>query len=519
MSRSNLAGKRLIAGIHLNELMKLPTDSTNHQSSVEQNKTIHLNGILLSVGGNLVGLITSLGTIMIAARMLSKEDLGTFFLVMVVVQFVALFSDLGLKNTAIRTLSSLPVGSMQFTEATRYLLTITICASIVGCFVLWSAMPVIKSIWPYQVFHNQLIYVGPIAIVTAMFQIITSILVGGKHFKKLSAVIAAMEILRAMISVAGLIAGLGVSSLFWGMIISRLIGIGVVWVAMPSWFALSFGYERSADLFKFGGWLYGGSLISASMVRCSDAILTSHLGPAALAVYSAAMQIPAVMQRIFETTRPALLGYVTTYHGTYEKQQVEAVRILTAVLAVAATVLITLAGPLMTLLYSEQYANGIVIMQALTLWAVLAIVNYFYSVVLIGKGQPRRAFVLTVPQLSIMLVSAPLLVPQYGGFGGAIALIITAFLGNLIGAKIIAGDDNEMWSALVSNMIRAAGPLLLLLVVVTQVTLSVFSSACLAGLMLATLFSLRVITTADVNALRVVLSRLIGRISIRPTAA
>ncbi|MGE0642123.1 MAG: oligosaccharide flippase family protein [Nitrospira sp.] len=498
--------------------MKLAADGSNHQLLIEQNKSNHLNGILLSVGGNLVGLIASLGTIMVAARVLSKDDLGAFFLVMVVVQFVALFSDLGLKNTAIKTLSSLPVGSLQFIETTRYLLTITTSASIVGCIVLWSAMPVIKSIWPYEVFHNQLIYVGPISIVTAMFQIITSILVGGKQFKKLSVVAATMEILRAMISAAGLIAGLGVSSLFWGMIISRLVGIGAVWVAMPSWFALSFWYGRSADLFKFGGWLYGGSLISASMVRCSDAILTSYLGPAALAVYSAAMQIPAVMQRVFETTRPALLGYVAAYHGTYEKQQVEAVRILTAVLAVAATMLIPLASPLMTLLYSDQYVSGIMIMQALTLWAVFAIVNYFYSVILIGKGQPRRAFFLTVPQLFIMLLSAPWLVPQYGGFGGAIALIITAFLGNIIGAKIIAGNDNEMWLALVSNMIRAGGPLLLVLVTVTHVTLSIFPSVCLTGLTLAALILLRVITAADVNALWVVLSRIIGRMSIRPTA-
>ena len=484
---------------------------------MEHDKSHYRLGVILAAGGNLLGMAASLVTIMVAARMLSKDDLGAFFLVMVVVQFVVLLSDLGLKNTSIKTLSSLPVGSPEFIQATHYLLTITLCASFLACGICWALMPLLKSLWPYDSFRAQLIYAVPIAFLTALFQIMTSILVGGKQFKRLSAWSAGIEVLRAAISAGCLVAGLGVSALFWGMIISRLVGISAVWASTPSWFALSFRYQGRSDLFKFGGWLYGGSLVSACMVRCSDAILTTYLGPAALAVYSAAMQIPTVMQRVFEATRPALLGYVAAHHGSYEHQQIEAARILTAVLAVAATMCIALAEPLMTLLYSKQYESGVVIMQALSLWMVLALLNYFYSVILIGKGQPRRAFLLTVPQLFIMLVAGQLLVSQYHGFGGALALVITAFLGNLIGAKLIAGEDNAMWSALVMNMIRAAGPVVVFFIIVIQIKLSVFVLACATVGALASLGLLRVVTLSDINAVRELGSQLAGRLSARPT--
>jgi O-antigen/teichoic acid export membrane protein len=484
---------------------------------MEQSKAHYLSGIILSAGANLAGMGASLVTIMVAARLLSKDELGTFFLVMVMVQFVALFSDLGLKNTAIRTLSSLPPQSLEFVQTARYLFTVTIVTSIVACLAFWSVMPLLKWLWPYESFQHHLIFAAPIAVLTAILQIVTSLLVGGKEFKKLSALSVGIEVLRAIFSTTGLVVGWGISSLFWGMIISRIVGIGAVWVSMPALFAFTLRHPRKADLFKFGGWLYGGSLMSVLVVRCSDLILTTYMGTAALAVYSAAMQIPATMQRVFETIRPALLGYVATYQDTYRRQQVEAARIVTAVLAVATTILIPLSGPLMALLYSDSYIEGIPIMQALSVWVTFALVNYFYSIILIGIGLPKGAFLLTVPQLLIMLLSTSLLVPQYGGFGAAMALVATAFLGNIVGAKIVAGSDRKTWHALLMIFVRAAAPLLLFLIIISHMKLSFFSLVFLSGAILALLIALKVVTAKDINALRLSLSEMIGRLSVRPT--
>jgi O-antigen/teichoic acid export membrane protein len=223
------------------------------------------------------------------------------------------------------------------------------------------------------------------------------------------------------------------------------------------------------------------------------------------------------MQRVFETIRPALLGYVATYQDTYRRQQVEAARIVTAVLAVATTILIPLSGPLMALLYSDSYIEGIPIMQALSVWVTFALVNYFYSIILIGIGLPKGAFLLTVPQLLIMLLSTSLLVPQYGGFGAAMALVATAFLGNIVGAKIVAGSDRKTWHALLMIFVRAAAPLLLFLIIISHMKLSFFSLVFLSGAILALLIALKVVTTKDINALRLSLSEMIGRLSVRPT--
>mgnify|MGYP003393169727 FL=1 len=484
---------------------------------MEQSKARYVSGILLSAGANVAGMGASLVTIMVAARLLSKDDLGAFFLVMVVVQFVALMSDLGLKNTAIKTLSSLLPQSAEFVQTARYVLTVAIASSVVACFALWLVMPLLKWLWPYESFHSQFLYAVPVAFLTVVLQVVTSLLVGAKELKRLAALSAGIEVLRAMLSTSALVVGCGVNSLFWGMILSRVVGIGAIWAAMPTLFRVTLQYPHKADLFKFGGWLYGGSLMSMLIVRCSDLILTTYMGTAALAIYSAAMQIPTTMQRVFESMRPALLGYVAAYQDTHRGQQVEAVRIVTAALAVTTTVLMALSGVLMDLLYSERYQDGVPIMQALSVWMTFAIVNYFYSIILIGTGKPKESFLMTVPQLIVMFISTLLLVPRYAGYGAAIALVITAFLGNIVAAKIVAADDRETWHALVVNLLRAAIPLTLFLIISVYVKLSFFSLICLSGATLALLTILKVVTTKDISALRQAVWEMKGHLSVRPT--
>jgi len=486
---------------------------------MEQSKAHYLSGIILSAGANLAGMAAALVTIMVAARMVSKDELGAFFLVMVVVQFVALFSDFGLKNTAIKALSSLPPQSAEFIQTARYLLTMTVATSVVSCLVLWSVMPCLKSLWPYESFQGYLVFAAPIAVLTAVLQIVTSLLVGGKEFKRLSLLSVGVEALRATLSTGGLMLGWGVNSLFWGMIVSRVVGIGTVWMTMPALFSFGFQHPRRAEFLKFGGWLYGGSLLSVGMVRCADAMLTTYMGMAALAVYSAAMQIPTALQRVFESMRPALLGYVAAHHDGSDRQQAETMRILTAALSVATIVIIVLSGPLMTVLYSEQYTGGILIMQTLSVWMAFSLINYFYSIILVGRGQSREAFLQTVPQLLIMLWSTSLLVPLYEAVGAASALVITAFLGNLIAAKIVAGDDRNAWWMLTMIFVRAAVPLLLFLVIVSQMKLAFSSLMILGGAMLAVLIMLKVLKTSDIAAVRIVISGMVGQAPVRSTTA
>jgi O-antigen/teichoic acid export membrane protein len=229
------------------------------------------------------------------------------------------------------------------------------------------------------------------------------------------------------------------------------------------------------------------------------------------------MQVPGVLQRVFESIRPALLGYISAQQTAYANPQIAAVRIVTALLAVAATLLIALSRPLMTVLYSEKYESGVNIMQALSVWMAFTIVNYLFSIILIGNGQSRKAFLLTLPQLFTIVISASLLVPRYEGFGAAIALIATAFIGNIVGARMVAGDDKSTCHVLTMVFLRAAAPLLLLLIAASLAKDSFLLLVGFACITIVLLVAFKAITLNDIKTLRAALIGMAERIPTRRT--
>ncbi len=469
----------------------------------------------MSGGANLLGMAASLITVMVAAHLLSQEELGAFFLVMLLAQCTALFGDIGFQNTAIKTLSSLSVTSPNFTHTSRYIMTIAALTALAASLGVICLLPFVTSLWPYQYFHDHAVLAAPVAFLTATTQVSMALLIGARQFRRLSILSAGMETLRAILSIGGLLIGFGVGSLLWGMIISRLVGISLAWAWMPFVFIPQFHHPQRSQIFKFGGWLYGCSMMSVAMVRTADTLLTTYLGPAALAVYSAAMQVPSALQRVFESIRPTLLGYVSSQDNAGTNPQTRLIRIMSALLAVVATGLIWLSSPLMTLLYSEKYAMGVHIMQTLSVWAVFTVINYLYSVILIGNGQSRAAFLLTLPQFVVMLIAATVLVPRYHGFGAALALLVTAFVGNLVGAWLLGADGTER-RRLAVGFLRVAVPLLVCLGLVVNVPQSFVIEFGLACLTIVSLVITGALLGDDVKAFRAMLVGLVKRTPTSP---
>ena len=455
----------------------------------------YFQGILWVGSGNVLGMVAALVTIAVAVRLTSKEEIGAYFLVMVVAQFGAILGDIGLKNTAIKMLSASLASDAVHTA--RFLVTVTLISSLAMAFVLTIAVPLVTKLWPYQEFREHAWLGALIAFFVINLQMATSLLVGAGKFKELSGLNAGMEMMKAVISVTALLCGFGASGLLWAVILSRIVGIGLVWRLIPSQFGLCLRHPEGMAMLKFGGWLYGCSVLSLVMVKASDTMLATYMGIGALAIYSAAMQLPSALLRVFESIRPVLLGYASSRENTAPVRLVESVRIGAGLLAVLAAILMGIADPLMTLLFSPEYGVGAKVMQALCAWTAISIVNYYFSITLIGNGSPHKAFILIIPQVIISIVTTWLLVPSFQGLGAAIALTITSLLGNMIGAWVVAGNNRALFLSLNAAHLRAALPLLTLLIAVCVLESSAGQMVGMVSATLGLLVLLGAVTVDD----------------------
>lgn len=471
-------------------------NAMSNYSNSPNNKSYYLKGMVWSSFGNIVAMLASLATVTFAVRLLTKEEVGAFYLAVFITGFAACLGDIGFRNTAIKFLSI--ADKSEIINATRYFSTINFLASVLTCFVFTIVLPFLINIWPFEEFHKISWYCIPIVLLMINFQMGSALLVGHKMFNTLSIVTATIELFRMLVSILFLYLGYGAIGLLLSLILSRIIGIGIIWYKIPCCARPLLKYKKSKEIFSFSGWMYGTSVMSIITVRTADTVLTTYLGAATFAIYSTAMQIPSGLQKIFESIKPVILGYVSSLKMDAANASVAAVRLLSGLLAISVVFLVVLANPLVSLIFSSRYADSVPIMQALCIWTAIGIVNYYLSLTLIGMGCGRKFLILTIPQFFTMLASSIILIPNYQGMGAAVSLIITSFVGNITGSWLIADGNLKLFYKLIWAFLRSTLPLLLLFVLLLTKP-PLIATLFFLPFMIMVLFLSKAITPRDIK--------------------
>lgn len=412
-----------------------------------------------STMGSIVAMGANITTVMIAVRSLEKDAMGAYFLTLIIVTFANTFSDLGLRTAAIRFLSSTDNKDKQ--DIDRYLLSISSILSIITCIILWLILPTLIATWPSESFKEVAWLTVPLAFLVISFNLNNAILAGFRLFKPLALITPFVELLKMTISIVAIKNGLGAEWLLYSIGISRAIGIIISMYNIPGSKKPLIRHKRANEIFAFSGWMYSSSLLSVINVKMIDLLLATYMGTTGLATYSTAMQIPSMIQKIFESVRPVVLGYLSSLGLAATEVSIIAVRVLSAVLTISSALLIVITPFLIHLVFSSQYEESIPIMQLLSTWMTIGLTNYFLLLTLTGMGKSRRAFFLSVPQFIVAVISSLLLVPQYQGIGAACALIITSLVGNIVASRLVAGDDIKISNQLNKAYLSSSLPLML----------------------------------------------------------
>ncbi len=457
----------------------------------------YLRGMIWSLSGNIIGIVASAATIIMAIRMLDKSQMGAYFLTMLVANFSIVLGDLGLINTTIRFLSR----TEEKNKLSNYVITIRLIFSVLTCLVLLILMPFLFRIWPSEEFSRIGFYCVPMVFLMMIYQLGLALFSGYQMFGNMSVFIAVTEIFRMIISLYLLYIGFGAKGLLIGMIATHLIGIFVIIYLLPFRVRVTLQHKNWREVLKFGGWIHGSSVMSVVTIRSADAILTTYLGPIALAVYSTASQIPIMMRRLFGTIKPVMLGYISSLKMEAARASVTSVRLLACFLSAFAAFIIVVAKPLILLLYTPKYFESIPILQILCLWSCFGMVNHFLSLTLTGMGRIKLIFLLQIPQFIMIVSTGVILIPVYKGFGASISLLLSSMLGIFLQIWAVAGKDDSLHRRLHLAFFRSVLPLMFLVIIELFFKPSLLINLTLFFIFISILFILKSITLRDVKIL------------------
>ncbi len=468
-------------------------------AKTKYSKSHFLRGMVWTSWGNVIAIATGIITVVLASRILNKEELGVYFLILMLGNFVSVVGDFGLRTTSIKFLSS--AHGEEKTHIANSLLSMQFLQIVFIGVILVPILIVLKKFWTSELFGASVWYVIPFAVFQMVNNALSTAFVGYHKFKTFSMLIICLAVLRMVMSVTLLLLGYKLDGLMWSLIFSTFLSCIIIWQVLPFNFTLTFNLLRIRQLLKFGSWVYGSSVISIVMARAAEVILVTCAGPAVIAIYGNAMRIPNLLLRLFESIRPIILSYVSIEQKNYQQATINSIRILSGLLSVFAAFLITFGEQLTILLFSEKYLESVPILRVLAFWISISIVNYFLVLSLIGANQVRRMFFVSLTQFAVTIVTYLALIPKYGAMGAAVSMTIVAGICDIVSIAMFAGRKVKVAIGLILAMSRSAIPLFIYLMIFRFFDFSMVGAIVLLTSFLVVLRLLNALTIKDIKML------------------
>jgi O-antigen/teichoic acid export membrane protein len=453
--------------------------------------------------GNMLRMLFTMAFVVYAARVLGVAGFGTYALAQNLIELALSLSATGLGILVTRETAREPRW-LERNLAPALVLVMALSVVAGGVLVL------LAGVAGYSADTRLALVIGVISLLPAGPSVLAeAILVALDKSKYVAAGIAGESLVRVAAGLILLLAGFGLASLFVVLIATRLMQLvfyacllsrrltAVEWgVTLRSLGAL----VREWRVFAFENWL------STLYLSLDVVFLSLFHGEAAVGIYEAAhklIRFGAVAARCFTT---AVFPYIARLHteakDMFDRVNLQSTRyILVAILPVA--IVITLLAPqIVMVVFDQQYAGSVPVLQVLAWVLIPQFLNPFLSHVLFARGEQRQSLVVAAAALAVFLASAAMLIPTWGAVGTAYASLIAAI--TALGCYlwfVAAGSAGRIGPALLLRLAIAGGVLSGLVMLMrgygTVLPLVVGSAAYVVALIV-----LRVVRTSDLKLLQ-----------------
>ncbi len=275
------------------------------------------------------------------------------------------------------------------------------------------------------------------------------------------------------VSVAVILTLRNVWALVFGLLAGDLASIIASYAVHPYRPRPRLDTKRLADLFGFGKWIFGSSILVFLITQGDDIFVGRLLGATALGLYQMAYRISNIPATEFSH----LLSTVT--YPAYSKLQDNLPKLgeaycrvlgvtLLAALPVAGLILI-LAPEFTGVFLGGKWLSAIPLMQVLALFGLMRAIGATTGVVFMAVGKPGIRTRIQAAQLVLLAVIIYPLTMRWGLTGTSIAVTIDALVFNLVAVNrvfsLLRARSGDVWRtflfSLLSTVVSAALVLLL----------------------------------------------------------
>lgn len=377
------------------------------------------SGVAWTTGSRVLLLVLQFGSSIALARLLTPDQFGLVAIVTAFTGFALLFTDLGLGSAIIhsdRVTDELVSTAFWLNALTGVLLTGLLCGLA----------------YPIALFFGYPELTGLLILASFTFTLSAgtvglALLERSMRFKIVVGVEVVATFFGFAVSVACAAAGLGASSMIWGVLVQTTITTVLFWRA-SRWRPHTF-VSRAAlrDLWAFSSHLFGFNIVNYWSRNLDDLLIAKFVDTASLALYSRAYQLMLLpVQQVTVSVGRVLFPSLARLRHERLRLQVAYLRVVTMLVGVVAPLSIGLSASstaFVAVTYGPQWGGAAAILAVLAASGPAQVISgtggALYRAVGRTKSMFRRSLVNTSLTIAAILVGL-----HWGVMGVAVALLV-----------------------------------------------------------------------------------------------
>lgn len=378
----------------------------------------------------LIGMIN----MMIVVRYLSKDELGIFIMMEIMVEFLAVFSHAGadialtqiLATSAEDDKPSISSTALVFRGLTLLCIFIVFIPSKSFFFMLSGS----------QEIQGGTLYIFLLLFVYGYRDLLRLILEGYFRFESIMRIDITISLVNLLIvTVFVVLLKMNLAGIIYARVFSSLIGCFFLYQAIPGKKIFTFRFDHLKKVIKIGFPLQLNDITAFFSSRLGAIIVASMLGPASLASLEIAQKVPAMLRRFFQSFRSVYLPNLSQL-SMNPKTRIEAsllmnrsLLIIMVIFGTAAVLTSLFAGQIITILFSDKYLSAINIFIISMISVQFGVAGNILGTSLVAMGETKSATKVNIVGSVFALPFNFIIIPLWGAIGVPVVEIIGSCFG------------------------------------------------------------------------------------------
>lgn len=360
----------------------------------------------------------------ILARLLSPDDFGLFGIAFLSLTTVDTLTEVGIRHALIQKR-----GDIEPYLNTAW--TIQVIRIVALSALLFFSSPFIAEFFnePRSAIYLQAVSLG--LLLRGFYNIRVVYMEKELIFRKYFAFQFSGIFIELIVSVALALVYHSVWALIYGMIAGNLARMITSYLIDPHHPVISFNLKQARELFSFGKWILGSSVLAFLLSQGDSIFVGKVLGVTALGYYQFAyrisnMSVTEVTHVLQQVTFP-LFSKLQDNIARLSDAYLRILQLITTMSFFIAGMIFLLAGDFTLLFLGDKWLPMVPVMRVLVWWGATASVSASFTPLFQAIGKPQISTRLHLAQLMAVIALIYPLTSRYGITGTAGAILIASF--------------------------------------------------------------------------------------------